>query len=133
MLNKVILIGRLGRDPEERVGDRPLCFSIASSERWKDKATGEARERTEWHSIVIFEPGLIDVAEKYLRKGSKVYLEGRMATRSYEGRDGVKRNVTEVVLQGPRAKLVLLDRSEGRAAAPASDDGYGVEPESTYA
>ena len=126
MLNKVILIGHLGRAPEDRVGNRPSCFSVATSERWTDKTTGQRRELTEWHNVAIFEPALIEIAEKYLRKGSKVYIEGRMGTRSYEGRDGVKRSVTEVVVQGPRGKLVLLDRQEG-------DDVYGAQPDREYA
>jgi single-strand DNA-binding protein len=134
MLNNVTLIGHLGRDPSERVGDRPLAFSMATSERIKDKVTGEYRDITEWHNVVIFEPGLIEVAEKYLRRGSKVYVEGRMATRAYEDRDGIKRTVTEVVLRFPRARLVLLDRRDGdRAPAAASEDGYGAMPESDYA
>jgi len=130
VLNTVTLIGFLGRDPSERVGDRPLTFSMATSERWRDKDTGEQRESTEWHNIVIFERGLIEVAEKYLRKGSKVYVEGHMATRSYKDRDGIRRTVTEVVLRFPRARLVLLDRKEGdRPPAAASEDGYGAMPE----
>jgi len=128
MLNRVLLIGYLGRDPEDRIGNDPLTFSLATSEKWKDRETGERRERTEWHRVVIFEPGLIDIAEKYLSKGSKVYLEGRVATRSFEGQDGRKRTVTEIVLQGPKAKIVLLDsRSGERAPGPRSDDDYGAD------
>lgn len=130
MLNKVILIGHLGRDPEDRIGDRPLSFSMATTKRWKDKASGDRRERTSWHRIVIFEPGLIDVAEKYLRKGSKAYIEGAMETREFTGKDGIKRTVTEVVLQGFGGKLVLLDRaSDERAPSATGDDGYGAEPD----
>mgnify|MGYP000913286779 FL=1 len=133
MLNTATLIGYLGRDPSERIGDRPLTFQMATSERVKDKTTGETREFTEWHNVVIFEPGLVEVAEKYLRKGSKVYVEGRMATRSYEDRDGIKRTVTEVVLRFPRARLVLLERREGdRPPAAASEDGYGAMPETDH-
>jgi single-strand DNA-binding protein len=126
MLNKVILIGHLGGDVEDRVGNGPLRFSLATSERWREKDTGQMRERTDWHQVVIFHPGLIDVAEKYLRKGSKVYIEARLGTRSYEGRDGVKRYVTEIVLDGFKSKLVLLDRNEGgRPPEASSADEYG--------
>lgn len=127
MLNKVILIGHLGGDVEDRIGNGPSRFSLATSERWRDKDTGQARERTDWHQVVIFHQSLIDVAEKYLHKGSKVYIEGRLGTRSYEGRDGVKRTVTEIVLDGFKSKLVLLDRSEGGGRPPeaSSADEYG--------
>lgn len=134
MLNKVILIGHLGGDVEDRVGNGPSRFSLATTERWQDKDTGQKRERTDWHQVVIFHAGLIDVAEKYLRKGSKVYVEGRLGTRSYEGRDGVKRHVTEIVLDGFKAKLVLLDKSEsGRAPAASSADDYGDVSGDVYA
>jgi single-strand DNA-binding protein len=126
MLNKVILIGHLGADVEDRVGNAPSRFSLATTERWRDKDTGQARERTDWHQVVIFHSGLIEIAEKYLRKGSKVYVEGRLGTRSYEGRDGVKRYVTEIVLDGFKSKLVLLDGAGGgRAPAAANADEYG--------
>jgi single-strand DNA-binding protein len=126
MLNKVILIGHLGSDPEDRVGNAPTRFLLATSERYVDPQTEQKRERTDWHQIVIFNPALIEVAEKYLRKGSKIYLEGRLGTRSYEGRDGVKRYVTEIVLDGFKSKLVMLDNSQGgRAPAAVSADEYG--------
>jgi single-strand DNA-binding protein len=134
MLNKVILIGHLGDDVEDRIGKAPCRFSLATTERWTESDTGKKRERTDWHQVVIFHAGLIDVAEKYLRKGSKVYVEGRLGTRSYEGRDGVKRYVTEIVLDGFKSKLVLLDRSEGgRAPAASSADEYGDVADDIYA
>lgn len=124
MTNKAIIIGRLGRDPDQRVGDRPLCFSVATEERWRDRTTGETRRVTDWHNVVIFEPGLIEVAEKYLRKGSQVYIEGMSRTREFEGRGG-KQRVTEIVVKFPAGKLVLLDRRE-RAPGAESEDAYGA-------
>jgi single-strand DNA-binding protein len=133
MLNKVILIGHLGGEVEDRIGNAPVRFSLATTERWTDK-DGQKRERTDWHQVVIFHQGLMEVAEKYLRKGSKVYIEGRLGTRSYEGRDGVKRYVTEIVIDGFKSKLVLLDRNEGgRAPAAASADDYGAVDNDVYA
>ena len=131
MTNKAIIIGRLGRDPDQRVGDRPLTFSLATEERWRDKATGETRRVTDWHNVVIFEPGLIDVAETYLRKGSQVYIEGMMRTREFEGRNG-KQRITEVVVRFPAGKLVLLDRRE-KAPGAESEDAYGVGAPDDYA
>ncbi len=111
-VNKVILVGNLGRDPEVRrmtSGDPVVNLSVATSESWKDKASGERKEKTEWHRVVIFNPNLADVAEKYLKKGSKVYLEGQLATRKYTDKDGQERYTTEVVLNRFRGELVLLD------------------------
>lgn len=125
-VNKVILIGNLGRDPEIRAltnGDKVASFSIATSETWRDKASGERKERTEWHNVVIFNENIVKVAESYLRKGSKVYLEGQLQTRKYQDRDGHERSVTEVVLQRFRGELTLLD------GKPAGDDA----PRSTAA
>lgn len=128
MHNKVHLIGHLGRDPDDRIGNQPLRFSVATSERWKDKTNGESRERTEWHQVVVFNAKLIEVAEGILKKGSKVWIEGRIGTRSFEGRDGAKRYVTEIVLDGPQARIVFLDRRSGeRAPEPGSVDDYGCE------
>ena len=135
-VNKVILIGNLGRDPEVRhsqAGAKIINFSLATSETWKDKATGERRERTEWHRVVIFNEHLAGVAENYLRKGSKVYIEGALQTREYE-KDGIKRYSTEVVLQPFRSELTMLDkRGEGGGdygapeggPTPQDDDGGG--------
>ncbi len=111
-LNKVMLIGNLGKDPEVRSlpnGGKVVNFSIATSESWKDKNTGEKREKTEWHNIVIFGEGLVKVAEAYLKKGSKVYLEGQLQTRKWQDKEGHDRYSTEVVLQGFSAALTMLD------------------------
>jgi single-strand DNA-binding protein len=116
-VNKVILIGNLGRDPEIRSlnsGDKVVNLRIATSENWRDKATGERREKTEWHSVVIFNENLARVAEQYLRKGSKVYLEGQLQTRKWTDQQGQERYTTEIVLQRFRGELTLLDgRGEG--------------------
>ncbi len=111
-INKVILIGNLGADPEvkQTQDGRPIVnLRIATSENWKDKNTGERRERTEWHRVVIFSEGLARIAEKYLRKGSKVYLEGQLQTRKWQDQSGNDRYSTEVVLQGFNSTLTMLD------------------------
>jgi single-strand DNA-binding protein len=115
-VNKVILVGNLGKDPEvRRMQDgRPVVnMSVATSETWRDKATGERKERTEWHRVVIFSEGLAKVAEQYLKKGSKVYLEGQLQTRKYTDAQGVEKYSTEVVLQGFNSNLTMLDRAGG--------------------
>lgn len=111
-VNKVILLGRLGGDPEVRVsqdGSKITRFSIATGETWKDKSTNEKKERTDWHKIVIFSPGLSEIVEKYLKKGSQVYLEGQIRTRKYTDQAGVEKSTTEVVLQGYNCHLTMLD------------------------
>jgi single-strand DNA-binding protein len=116
-VNKVILLGNLGADPEiRRTQDgRPIAnLRIATSERWRDKATGEQKERTEWHRVVIFNDNLCRIAEQYLKKGSKVYLEGQLQTRKWTDQQGVERYSTEVVLQNFRGELTLLDRAGDR-------------------
>jgi len=127
-VNKVILIGNLGRDPEVRTmqnGNRVANLSVATSETWRDKASGERKERTEWHRVVIFNDWLVDIAEKYLRKGSKVYLEGALQTRKWTDKDGAEKYSTEVVLQQYRGELTMLDaRGEGGGG------GGGFDPES---
>lgn len=126
-VNKVILIGNLGRDPEVRrtgAGDPVVNFSIATSETWRDKATGERKERTEWHNIVIFNENLGRVAEQYCKKGTKVYIEGALQTREYTDRDGNQRKSTEVVLQRFRGELALLD-SRGGGGREMDDAGDG--------
>jgi single-strand DNA-binding protein len=129
-INKVILVGNLGKDPEiRRTQDgRPIAnLRVATSETWRDKTTGEKRERTEWHSVVIFSEGLCRVAEQYLRKGSKVYLEGQLQTRKWQTQDGQERYSTEVVLQNFSSQMVLLDRPGGGAGAGAGgmqEDDY---------
>jgi single-strand DNA-binding protein len=125
-VNKVILIGNLGRDPEVRSmpsGDRMVTFSVATSETWRDRNSGERREKTEWHNVVIFNDNLAKVAENYLRKGSKVYLEGSLQTRKYTDKDGNERSSTEVVIQKFRGELTLLDSRGGDRAM--DDGGYG--------
>ncbi len=121
-LNKVMLIGNLGADPEIRTmgsGDRVANLRIATSESWRDKTTGERREKTDWHSVVVFNDGLVGVIEKYLRKGAKVYVEGALQTRKWTDKDGNDRYSTEVVLQRYRGELTMLD---GR-----NSDGGGYE------
>ena len=111
-VNKVILIGNLGRDPEVRrmnSGDAVVSFSLATTESWRDKASGERKDRTEWHNVVIFNENLGKIAEQYCKKGSKVYLEGQLQTREFTDKDGNQRKVTEVVLQRFRGELTLLD------------------------
>src|SRR4026208_2625773 len=115
-VNKVILVGNLGKDPEVRHtqdGKAIVNLSIATSENWRDKATGERRERTEWHRVVIFNENLAKIAEQYLKKGSKVYLEGQLQTRKWQDQSGQGRYSTEVVLQQFRGELTLLDRPGG--------------------
>lgn len=127
-VNKVILVGHLGRDPEVRStqdGNKIVNFSLATSETWKDRTTGDRKERSEWHRIVIFNEGLAGVAEKYLHKGSKVYTEGQLQTRKWTTQEGQDRYTTEVVLQRYRGALVLLDKKpEGQPAdtPPPGDD-----------
>lgn len=135
MLNKVTLIGRLGRDPDVRHtqgGDRVVSFGLATSERWKDKNTGERKERTEWHNVVIFNDGLGKIAEQYLRKGSKVYLEGQIQSRKYE-KDGVERTAYEIVLRRFAGEMTLLDDGERRPAADESSYGTTRTRDSSYA
>lgn len=125
-VNKVILVGNLGRDPEVRAmqsGDKVVNLSIATSESWKDKASGERKERTEWHRVVIFNQGLASVAENYLRKGSKVYVEGQLETRKWTDQSGQEKYSTEVVLRPYRGELNMLDgRSGDSGGAPAFQD-----------
>lgn len=124
-VNKVTVLGNLGRDPESRSfqnGGKVVGLRVATSETWKDRNSGERRERTEWHQVAIYNENLANIAERYLRKGSKVYLEGKLATRKWTDQQGVERYTTEIVLQGFDAKLVLLDRAEGGAGG---DQGGG--------
>jgi single-strand DNA-binding protein len=130
-VNKVILVGNLGKDPEVRrlnSGDAFVSFPIATSETWRDKQTGERKERTEWHNIVIFNENLGKVAEQYLKKGAKVYIEGQMQTRNWEDQSGQKRYTTEVVLQRFRGELQMLDSRGGGGGADIEDrSGRGAE------
>ncbi len=125
-VNKVILVGNLGADPEiRRTQDgRPICnLNIATSESWRDKNTGERREKTEWHRVVIFSEPLCKVAEQYLRKGSKVYLEGALQTRKWQDQSGQDRYSTEVVLQGFNAQMTMLDGARGGAGQGMHEEG----------
>lgn len=128
-LNKVMLIGNLGRDPEVRSfqnGGKVCNLRIATSETWKDRNTGERREKTEWHSVAIFNEGLVRVAEQYLRKGSKVYIEGQLQTRKWQDQSGQDRYSTEVVLQGFGSTLTMLDgRGEGGGGGYGGGAGGG--------
>ena len=120
-VNKVILVGNLGRDPEVRAmqsGDKVVNLSIATSENWKDKATGERKEKTEWHRVVVFNQGIANICERYLKKGAKVYIEGQLETRKWTDKDGIEKYSTEVVLRPFRGELTMLDtRGEGGASA----------------
>jgi single-strand DNA-binding protein len=128
-VNKVILIGNLGADPEiRRTQDgRPIAnLRVATSESWRDKTTGERREKTEWHRVVIFNEGLCKIVEQYLKKGSKVYLEGALQTRKWQDKDGQDRYSTEVVLQGFNSQLTMLDtRGGGASSTSDSSDDFG--------
>jgi len=136
-VNKVILVGNLGRDPESRrmpSGDAMVTFSVATSESWRDKTSGERKEQTEWHNVVIFNENLAKVAEQYLRKGSKVYLEGQLRTRKYVDKDGQERRTTEVMLNRFRGELVLLDsRGNGdRSMVSSSAGGSSTEAPANF-
>ena len=133
-VNKVILVGNLGADPEIRSfqnGGRVANLSLATSESWKDKATGEKKERTQWHRVVIFNEGLIGITERYLKKGAKVYLEGQLETRKYE-KDGKDHYTTEVVLRPFRGELTMLDKAGGSGsfAGGSNDDIPSYESDS---
>ena len=124
-VNKVILIGNVGRDPEVRrmnSGDSVVTFSLATTESWRDKATGERKDRTEWHNVVIFNEALGKIAEQYCKKGAKIYLEGQLQTREFTDKEGHQRKTTEVVLQRFRGELTMLDSRNARGGDEA---GYG--------
>ena len=125
-VNKVILIGNLGRDPEARTmqsGGKVVSFSIATSESWNDKMSGERKEKTQWHRIAIFNEKLGEIAEKYLKKGSTVYLEGSLESRKYTDKDGVERETTEVVLARFRGELTMLGSRGGESGSSFSGEG----------
>jgi single-strand DNA-binding protein len=131
-VNKVILVGNLGKDPEiRRTQDgRPIAnLSLATSESWRDKATGERKEKTEWHRVVIFNEGLCKVAEQYLKKGAKVYIEGQLQTRKWTDQAGVEKYSTEVVLQGFNSNLTMLD---GRGGGASGGGGFSDEPSNDF-
>ena len=140
-VNKVILIGNLGRDPEVRSfqnGGKVCNLRIATSENWKDKNTGERKEKTEWHSVAIFQEGLVRIAEQYLRKGSKVYIEGQLQTRKWQDQSGQDKYSTEVVLQGFGGTLTMLDGRDGGdsggavGASGGGGSGYDNRQDSGY-
>ena len=128
-VNKVIIIGNLGRDPEVRNfpnGGKVCNLRIATSERWRDKASGEQREKTEWHSVAIFNEGLVRVAEQYLRKGSTVYIEGQLETRKWQDQSGADRYTTEIVLRGFKGELTMLGgRGDSGGGGTSSGPDYG--------
>jgi single-strand DNA-binding protein len=129
-LNKVMLIGNLGKDPEVRSfqnGGKVCNFSIATGETWKDKNTGEKREKTDWHNIAIFNENLVRIAEQYLKKGSKVYIEGSLQTRKWQDQSGADKYTTEVVLQNFNGTLVLLDRAEGGGGGQRGGNDYNQD------
>lgn len=134
MLNKVTLIGNLGADPEIKAtqdGREFANLSIATSESWKDKQTGEKKEKTEWHRVAVFNEGLVKVIKNYLKKGSKVYLEGQLQTRKWQDQSGQDRYSTEVVLQGFSSTLIMLDGKQSAAPTTheqAKQDGYQPQP-----
>lgn len=127
-VNKAIIVGNLGRDPESRTvgnGGKVVSFSLATSDTWMDRASGERKEKTQWHRIVIWDEKLGEIAEKYLRKGSKCYVEGQIETRKFTDKDGAERETTEIVLKAFRGSLTLLDsRSDGAGAS----EGGGYAP-----
>ena len=124
-INKVILVGNLGADPEIRAtqdGREIANLSVATSESWKDRNSGERKEKTEWHRVVIFNDGLVNIAKNYLKKGSKVYLEGQLQTRKWQDKDGQDRYSTEVVLQGYNSNLTMLDGRPGASSGMNDND-----------
>ena len=132
-VNKVILLGNLGRDPEIRSmqsGSKMASFSIATSKRWKDRATQEQKEKTSWHNIVVFGDGLVDIVEKYVKKGSKIYVEGELQTRKWQDQEGNDRYTTEVILQGFNSNLTLLDsRSNSQTSENKIDNSSQTNQE----
>ena len=132
-VNKVILVGNLGRDPEVRSfqsGDKVCNLSIATSETWKDKASGERKEKTEWHRVCIYNQNLVNVAERYLNKGRKVYIEGKLETRKYTDKDGAEKYTTEIALRQFGGELTILDGKGGGGdvSSMPDDSGAGSRP-----
>ena len=124
-VNKVILIGNIGHTPEIKTtesGNKIASFSIATSETWKDKATGERKETTEWHKVAIFNQGVVKIVEQFVKKGTKLYLSGKLKTRKYTGKDGIERSVTEIVIGAFDGELVLLDGKDKAGAIPSANE-----------
>ena len=131
-MNRVTLVGNVGKDPESRSfqnGGKVVNFSIATAETWKDKATGERKEKTDWHNVAVFQDGLTGVVEQYVRKGSKVLVEGKLQTRKWQDQSGQDRYSTEVVLQGPDARVILLDGKQAGSDRAGSSNAYGDRSE----
>ena len=129
-INKVILVGNLGKDPESRTfqnGGKVVSFSVATSENWKDRNSGERKEKTEWHNVSIFSEGLARVAEQYLKKGSKVYLEGQLETRKWQDQSGNDRYSTDVVLRNFNSAMVLLDSRDGGGSRSSFNEDFGSD------
>lgn len=136
MHNRVHLIGHLGQAPQLKRtenGSRYAILSLATSRRWRDKASGERMEHTEWHRVIVWQERLLEVVEKYLTKGAKIWIEGSLATRKWTDGDGIERYVTEVVLQDIGHGLVMLDRKPGGVRDPQGEDDYGAGQEPAYA
>lgn len=134
-VNKVILVGNLGRDPEIRSfpnGGRVANFSVATSESWKDKQTGEKKERTEWHRVSVLNDNLVGIVERFIKKGSKVYIEGQLETRKWTDKDGQEKYTTEVVLRPFRGEITMLD-SKGGGMSDAANSDYGQDEPSSMA
>ena len=133
-VNKVILLGNLGKDPEIRSmnsGNKVASFSLATSKRWKDKATQEQKDKTSWHNIVVFGDGLVGIVEKYVRKGSKIYVEGELQTRKWQDQEGKDRYTTEVVLQGYNSNLTMLDsRNTGQTSPEDASSNSSLDSQS---
>ena len=129
-VNKVILIGNVGKDPEIRTfgnGGKVANFSIATSESWKDRNSGERKEKTDWHNIAVFNDGLVGVIERYVKKGSKLYIEGKLQTRKWQDRDGNDKYTTEVVLQGYGGTLTMLDSRDSQGGGRSGGGGYNQD------
>jgi len=129
-VNKVILIGNVGNDPEIRTfgnGGKVANLSIATSENWRDKQSGERKEKTEWHRVAVFGEGLVGVIERYVKKGSKLYIEGKLQTRKWQDRDGNDKYTTEIVLQGPGTTLTMLDSRNSGGGSSSGGGGYNQD------
>lgn len=132
-INKIILVGNLGKDPEIRYsqdGGKIASFSVATSETWKDKSTGEKRDNTQWHRVVVFNDNLADVVERYVKKGTKLYLEGALQYRKYTDRDGMERNISEVVINRFKGELQILDSRRNDDNFSSDDNFYNNQPSS---
>lgn len=132
-VNRAILIGNVGGDPDIRDtnnGGRLASFSLATNETWRDRQSGERRERVEWHRVVVFQDGLVGIVQQYVRKGSKLYIEGAIRSREYRDSGGIDRKTIEIVLQGFHCKLEMLDRAQSgsRPPPPADEEAYGTAP-----